>query len=384
MSDDSADVRPRSVIRGWNVQSEGLTGRSGEPVACMGVPAMGGAERRPGAALRAVSEDDALATHEAQTSDLAARPGALMLDYLRARLPDDDDTRAALRGWVGQWQVRGIGWRGWYDESGTVLDGGIVAWCSDRARAETEGLLVDLPGRACACLGERLVPFLAWCCAVGHVTRADYAIDDRSGRLTFERVLCAVRSGAVVTRWQQARPVELYDLRTGERVGWTLYLGSRRSECLVRIYDKAAEQGRGGGPWVRLELESKGAFADALAREYFAEGSAAVVGQLARRVRFAVRVEGDSNRRRWPTAPWWAEVLGSVKPGPSLLCGEKQVVTVDALRAYVERQAGPSLATVLMADRGDMSWTEAMLERCQWRMRPKHRAALALAEATAS
>ena len=111
MSDDSADVRPRSVIRGWNVQSEGLTGRSGEPVACMGVPAMGGAERRPGAALRAVSEDDALATHEAQTSDLAARPGALMLDYLRARLPDDEDTRAALRGWVGQWQVRGIGWR---------------------------------------------------------------------------------------------------------------------------------------------------------------------------------------------------------------------------------------------------------------------------------
>jgi len=106
-------------------------------------------------------EDDDISAHEGQASDLAARPGAMLLDYVRATLPDDPETRAALAEWVGPAQVRAQGWRGWYDSSATVLDGGLIAWCRDPERAEVQGLLVDLPGRACACLGERLVPFLA-------------------------------------------------------------------------------------------------------------------------------------------------------------------------------------------------------------------------------
>ena len=325
-----------------------------------------------------IDVEDDISAHEGQASDLAARPGAMLLDYVRATLPDDRETRAALAEWVGPSETRAMGWRGWYDSSATVLDGGLIAWCRDPERAEVQGLLVDLPGRACACLGERLVPFLAWCCEVGHVTRADYAIDDREGRLTLERVLSAVRSGAVVTRWREARPLVSYDLQTGERTGWTVYLGSRRSDAMVRIYDKRAQQGGDGEPWVRLEFETKGDLAHNLACAYFEEGSAAVVGQLARRVRFAVVDPTDTNKRRWATAPWWAAVVGSVAPGPSLLCGERQEVTVAALQSYIERQAGPSMAAVTAARGGDTSWWYAMLERSRHRMKPKHRAAVSL------
>ena len=130
---------------------------------------------------------------------------------------------------------------------------------------------------------------------------------------------------------------------------------------------------------MRVELEAKGAFSDALLRAYFAEGSAAVVGQIPRRLRFAEPVATDSNKRRWPASAWWAAVLGSVKPGPSLLPGEKQETTVAALKAYAERQAGPALATVLRADGGDMAWLVGMLGRSHERLKPKHLSALALA-----
>jgi len=162
---------------------------------------------------------------------------------------------------------------------------------------------------------------------------------------------------------------------------------------MLRIYDKAAEQARKArsyrerdakmlafGQWVRVELECKGAFADALARAYFAEGSAAVIGQIARRVRFAMPASDDSNRARWITAPWWAELLGSVKPGPSLLAGEKPTATIENMKAWIELQAGPTLATCLEADGGDLAWLAEMAARSHARMKSKHLAALAMAD----
>lgn len=311
---------------------------------------------------------------EAQTSGLAARPGTLLLDYLRVRLPDDRETWAALASWLGPMVGRGCGWRGWYSDSAHVLDGGLVAWCQG-PRREVWGVLVDLPGRACAALGDKLLPFLRWALEHGgHVTRADFAFDDRSGLLTFERVVGGLRAGAVVSTWEQRNVIE----NLGKGGGWTVYLGNRASAAMLRIYDKAAEQRRKGkavtGPWVRLELECHADFADRLTREYFETGSAAVIGQIARRVRF---VDLTATRaRRAPAAAWWVSVLGSVKPGQSLQVGELQTCTLTSLAAYVEKQAGPALACLLKADAGDLGQLLGIVERSVFRLKPKHWAAL--------
>lgn len=315
--------------------------------------------------------------HEAQTSALAARPGAVLLDYLRAVLPDEPAVMADVRGWLGQTTARHGGWRGWYDRSASVLDGGLLAWCSDKERAAVEGVLIDLPGRACASLGDRLIPFLAWCLHIGRVTRADFAIDDFAGRLTRERILDAEASGALVTRWREMR--EVSTRQRGKVSGWTFYLGSRKYEAMARIYDKAAERGLPDVSWVRFELETKHALADALCREYFSSGSAAIVGQIARRVRFAEPVAGDTNARRWPSAAWWLSLLGSVAPGPSLVCGEVPACTVASLAAFVERQAGPALAVMMRADGGDLGRLAGILERSAYRLKSRHLSALALA-----
>jgi len=315
--------------------------------------------------------------HEAQTSELAARPGALLLDYLRVRLPDDAETWLGLQV-LGPQVPRGGGWHGWYDRSALVAEGGIVASCHNRARAEIWGVLVDLPGRACAALGDRLLGFLSWCLERGKVTRCDFAIDDRAGRLTRERILTAEAQGLMVSRWRGLTILEQRE--RGAVKGWTVYLGSRNSEALIRVYDKAGEQARKGtmvpGPWVRLELEAHQEFADALCRAYFEQGSGAVVGQIARRVRFVMGATRDSNKWRWPVAPWWAEVLGSVTPGPSLMVGEVPECTVERMARFIEHQAGPSMAAVVAAHGGDLGQLAEIVERSRWRMRPQHKAAL--------
>jgi hypothetical protein len=334
-----------------------------------------GAARIVGALLP--TEDDL--GHESQTSGLASRPGALLLDYLRAVLPDDRDTWAALGDWLGGMTTRAGGWHGWYSSSASVLDGGRVAWCRDRSRAEVWGILVDLPGKACASLGERLIPFLEWVLEHGHVTRADFALDDRAGLLTYERVVGSVKCGAVVSRFSKRPRIEDSGLGT-----WTQYLGAPRGKgaCLIRIYNKQAEQAEKGrtvpGPWVRCEFQANGKFGDALARAYFAHGSTAVIGQIARRVRFT---ESGTGSDKWRAVPafWWVQFLGSIEPGPSLMVGVLPECTISRLAAYVERQAGPAMATLLRADGGDLARLLAIMDRSAARLRPKHFAALAMA-----
>lgn len=293
-------------------------------------------------------DDGEFFQHEAQTSPLAAEAGGILLDYLRCRLPDTPATWAFLREYLGALTERERGWRGWYDRSWAVLEGGIVAACSDSTRAAIEGVLVDLPGRACGSLGECLPLFLLLCTERGKITRADFAIDDRSGLLSRDRILAAEAAAGVVTRWRKAIS-EVHSLESGRSVGWTFYFGDRAGDSMIRIYDKASEQGV-AGPWVRCELETKSKLADAICRAYFDRGGAAIIGQINRRLRFAFPAAADSNRWRWPALPWWAEFLESVQPGPSLLPGKKPELTIEGMRSYLVRQVAPTLATVLQHD----------------------------------
>jgi len=149
---------------------------------------------------------------------------------------------------------------------------------------------------------------------------------------------------------------------------------------MIRIYDKAGEQ-KVAGHWVRLELEAHQDFADALARDYLKHGAVVVIEQINRRLRFVEPGGGDSNMRRAPAASWWADFIGSIRPGDSLLVGEKPLTTIERLAAFVEREAGPALATVVKAEGGSLEGVLAMLNRSSYRLKPKHYAALAMATA---
>lgn len=326
-----------------------------------------------------------VAEHEAQSSELASPAGAVMIDYLRVTLPDSPESWAALDAWLGERQGRASGWRGWYDRSGMVLDGGLVASCSDPDAAERQGVLVDLPGRACASMGDRLLPFLRWAWATGHVVRLDPAIDDHSGNLTPKRVKAAWDAGDAATRWQSCTSLEK-TAKGGKLLGHTVYLGSRSSECMVRVYDKALEQRTTDGkPWARLELECKGKLAHAIAGAMLEDLGAAgqvVLEQLNRRLRFTEGGHSDSNRRRRRVAAWWSAFVGYLERGPGLVQGRvPECTTIVTMGAWVEKAAGPTLAALVTADGGDLGAVLGILYRARSRMKPRHRAAIALYQA---
>jgi hypothetical protein len=329
---------------------------------------------------------DAIREHEAAASSRSAPQGAVLVDYLRAVLPDGDGVLGELSDWLGEMVQRPVGWRGWYDRSASVLDAGIIGWCSDPTIAERQGVIVDLSGKACGALGDRLVPFMAWCSERGKVRRLDLAIDDRRELVTYERLSEAIDSGALVTRARGVHWIVGKDAATGERGGWTLYIGSRSSERCVRIYDKRAERLERAGvevgaPWIRVELEASGDYADALAREVLAGGGDVVIEQINRHMRFTVPSVSDGNRWRHPVAAWWYELLGSIKQGAALVCGEDVPVTIDDLIEYVRRQAGPAMAAIMRARGGDTDWLYAAIGDGDHRLKPRHMVAIREAQA---
>lgn len=84
-----------------------------------------------------------------------------------------------------------------------------------------------------------------------HITRLDVAFDDHAGLLDIEQILSDSRSGEYVSKWRGGNVT--YGI--GEDAGRSVLFGSRSSEMLLRIYDKAAERGFDDRHWVRVELQ---------------------------------------------------------------------------------------------------------------------------------
>lgn len=312
------------------------------------------------------------------------RKPPVLLDYLRFRLPDTTETWRWLADMFPDRQGRHRGWRGWYDQSAWILDRGVLAWCSGPAHS-TEGVLIDLPGRCCAHLAAtgELDPILAYALEHGAVRRVDYAIDDHDGLLQHQQLLDVIMAGQVVTRW---RRIERQDNLKGAP-GWTIYFGrTPHRTTMLRIYDKAAQVAPNDPcppHWIRLELQVTGIPAHALAQQVATQGTSAVIGQIARRIRITdgcAAGSHDTDPRRWPTASWWQQLLGSTDPGQPLCPGERPATTIDALKEAIEHQAGPGLAAISNTDDW-ISWFYDMLARGQARLRPHHLAAISFWQA---
>jgi hypothetical protein len=98
-----------------------------------------------------------------------------------------------------------------------------------------------------------------------HFTRIDLAVDLLGGkRKPPTDVYNAVVSGKAKCRAQRHHKIVQHN-SAGENIGETAYIGSRTSETMLRIYDKAAQTGLNDQPWTRVEIELKNRQADAAA-----------------------------------------------------------------------------------------------------------------------
>lgn len=98
-----------------------------------------------------------------------------------------------------------------------------------------------------------------------NITRLDFAVDIRDEDFTISDLLTAWDNGTMRTSAETVDRVQRKG-KGGKDLGQTVYIGSRSSERLVRCYDKGAQLNI-GEKWARIEIELKGRWAIATAKE---------------------------------------------------------------------------------------------------------------------
>lgn len=140
-------------------------------------------------------------------------------------------------------------------------------------------------------------------------TRIDLAIDTDNKELV-ERVVYKIKSGEY-TSVSKSR-VEYQKYKSSNPSGWTIYLGSFKSDRLMRIYDKASELGI-DDYLVRFELQLKRDWADVVASLILAEKYDDVLSMFNDLLTIRDRGCNDSNKSRWKVSDFWISFLKTSK-----------------------------------------------------------------------
>jgi len=160
-----------------------------------------------------------------------------------------------------------------------------------------------------------------------NMTRLDVAFDDHTGILPMDELFQDALDREYVCKAHKVFPqCEIDDTR--EPTGKTLYFGTKKSDIMFRIYDKAYERGIDDGThWVRVEMQLRRDRALAFVCQPEPIGQR-FRGVLVNYVRF-VDDNGDSNRWRWPMKDYWAALIDGVarirlyvKPGMEYNIGQ--------------------------------------------------------------
>jgi phage replication initiation protein len=161
----------------------------------------------------------------------------------------------------------------------------------------------------------------------GQFSRIDLAVDDKQGFLHLDQIRRYAKpvkgyevysNGELITpnrirtKWRQWQPHMKMSLSTGLRLGDGVTFGDRKSECYLRIYNKALEQ-KEFGHWIRVELEIKNRKADEAVASILERGIGdTIAGVLRDNINFVSAHKGRAYSR-WPVARWWNDFLGEVE-----------------------------------------------------------------------
>lgn len=194
---------------------------------------------------------------------------------------------------------------------------------------------------------------LRWC----NITRLDVSFDDKSGILDMEKLVGDTYfRREYVTKCNKHHVRMDMDDRTPDDNGITIYHGSRQSNLMVRIYDKAQQLKRYDEHWVRVEMELH---RENARRFLELEGTIGEkwAGVLLNYVRYVDPDPVDSNRWRWPLKDYWSNLVKAAQP-MKLYQAPGVVYNMERLEGYLFNQAGNSLRTYI-----ECFGVDALIER---------------------
>lgn len=190
--------------------------------------------------------------------------------------------------------------------------------------------------------------------SIGHFTRIDLAIDDIGCKYySCNDIVDLVSKGCCVGKFKLWKNVSEKSLAS-VGLGHTVYFGSRKSDVMLRIYDKSLEQELSAVKWIRWELELKHERADIVANLISTHNDLGfiAVGILNEYIRFIVP---DNVRRcRCSVAPLWLDFVSNCsKISLSLTPRES---SIDKKVQWIDKQVKPTIAGLLTAFDGDLTF----------------------------
>ena len=287
-------------------------------------------------------------------------PLFLLIDYFRVRFPTTDALkiiRDVLQLKADYMLYEDFGKYGY--ESKYVL-GDINIMCSMQ---EHLGVLLELKGRGCRQMECYLLAqerswydFLMDALVDGGVMkRLDLAINDHTGMLDIPELTEKCRNEECVSVFRSFKSYASGELVKHEEqdkagMGYTLYIGSLKSEVYFCVYEKSYEQYIKLGIPIeeapiknRFEIRLKNERAYYAVRDlltyYDAERTAFSI--INRYVRFA---DKDETKRRsdWQTNERWAWFIGENRE-PLKLTTKPEPYTLDRTLRWIQRQVDPTL-----------------------------------------
>lgn len=136
------------------------------------------------------------------------------------------------------------------------------------------------------------------------ITRLDIAFDDHTGVMDKLRLKLDTDDGNYRSKFRT------WEIRYGNR-GFSIYHGSKQSQVMIRIYDKAAERGLlDGTHWIRVELQLRDEDATGACQAYLDhQDLGGVFGGILATYLVYCEESNDSNKSRWLIADYWAELI---------------------------------------------------------------------------
>lgn len=287
-------------------------------------------------------------------------PLEMLFDYVRIRFPTTDVQQVVEN--ILQLKLSYFLHEdyGFYSYSEHYALGDIFVLCSHEL---DKGVLVELKGRGCRQFESYLLAqqrswyefFMDVLVAGGVMKRLDLAINDHTGMLDIPELTEKCWNEECVSVFRSFKSYASGELVKHEEqdkagMGYTLYIGSLKSEVYFCVYEKSYEQYIKLGIPIeeapiknRFEIRLKNERAYYAVRDlltyYDAERTAFSI--INRYVRF-VDKEADKKRSDWKLSVRWAWFIGENRE-PLKLTTKPEPYTLDRTLRWIQRQVDPTL-----------------------------------------
>lgn len=313
----------------------------------------------------------------------------ILIDWLSVSF--DYDYVGELYEILGLQEVTTQPMRNRYYQYGDYFDGVLIAYNKDED-GNVVNTFLDVSGRGCRTIEQLSDLTFDWFGFLNslddrirsrsvHISRIDVACDLEDDEIPFERFYKYSYHEAYVCK---SKVLPKIVFKREEEI----YFGSSKSDRLLRIYNKAMEQGLPDQYWMRMEFQLRNDCAVSFYLNWVLYKDAGIGylyrGMMLDYLRFVdpgkhdiSKIKEHSHMNRLPTAKWWSDLLGDAEKIKQVYLPGKEY-TLERLERYAEGNIVSTLKTYAIAHDGDLTKLVKAVEGC--RLNNKQRMLLAQLE----